>query len=286
MKIITDTASNISFDAAKKLNIDVVPFHIHFMDKTYLDGITLTPDKLYQLYQENPSEISKTSQPSVGDFADIYNKYDEEIISIHLSSGLSGAYSSAVNAAKLVDENRITVIDTKTVGPALGWIVETAARGVQKNWSKERILEAIEEVRKNTITMVSFSDLKYLINSGRISHLQGIMASVLKIKPIIGMNESDGRYSNLGKEITVQKTINKMSSLVANRFGNVKIRIQLMHGNNLPKAADLQKTMLSLIDGIENKLMTITPVLGAHAGPTVIGVAAMPESVYATYLTD
>jgi DegV family protein with EDD domain len=256
------------------------------MDKTYLDGITLTPDKLYQLYQENPSEISKTSQPSVGDFADIYNKYDEEIISIHLSSGLSGAYSSAVNAAKLVDENRITVIDTKTVGPALGWIVETAARGVQKKWSKERILEAIEEVRKNTITMVSFSDLKYLINSGRISHLQGIMASVLKIKPIIGMNESDGRYSNLGKEITVQKTINKMSSLVANRFGNVKIRIQLMHGNNLPKAADLQKTMLSLIDGIENKLMTITPVLGAHAGPTVIGVAAMPESVYATYLTD
>ena len=286
MKIITDTASNISFDAAKILNIHVVPFHIHFMDQTYLDGITLTPDKLYQLYQDNPNEISKTSQPSVGDFADIYNQYDEEILSIHLSSGLSGAYSSAVNAAKLVDEKRITVIDTKTVGPALGWIVETAARGVLKKWSKERILEAIEEVRKNTITMVSFSDLKYLINSGRISHLQGIMASVLKIKPIIGMNESDGRYSNLGKEITVQKTINKMSTLVANRFGNVKIRIQLMHGNNLPKAADLQKTMLSMIDGIENKLMTITPVLGAHAGPTVIGVAAMPESVYATYLTD
>ncbi len=286
MKIITDTASNISFDAAKKLNIDVVPFHIHFMDNTYVDGITLTPDKLYQLYQENPSEISKTSQPSVGDFADIYKKYDEEILSIHLSSGLSGAYSSAVNAAKLVDENKITVIDTKTVGPALGWIVETAARGVQKNWSKEKILTAIEEVRKNTITMVSFSDLKYLINSGRISHLQGIMASVLKIKPIIGMNESDGRYSNLGKEITVQKTINKMTNLVANHFGKQKIRLQLMHGNNLPKVNDLQKTILSVVDGIENTLMTITPVLGAHAGPTVIGIAAMPESIYASYLTD
>ncbi len=286
MKIVTDTASNISFDAAKNLNVDIVPFHIHFMDHTYLDGVTLTPEKLYQLYQENPNEISKTSQPSVGEFADVYKKYDEEILSIHLSSGLSGAYSSALNAAEMVDANRITVIDTKTVGPALGWIVETAARLAQKNWPKERILTAIEEVRKNTITMVSFSDLKYLINSGRISHLQGIMASLLKVKPIIGMNESDGRYSNLGKEITVQKTINKMSSLVAKHFGKQTVRLQLMHGNNLPGAANLQKTISGFIDGIENKLMTITPVLGAHAGPTVIGIAAMPESIYAAYLMD
>lgn len=286
MKIVTDTASNLSAETAKKWNIDVVPFHIHFMGQTFQDGVNLTPDKLYQLYQDNPSEISKTSQPSVGEFADVYNKYDEEILSIHLSSGLSGAYSSAVNAAKLVDEKRITVIDTKTVGPALGWIVEAAARGTQKNWSKEQILQAIEEVRKNTITMVSFSDLKYLINSGRISHLQGIMASLLKVKPIIGMNESDGRYSNLGKEITVQKTINKMTNIVANHFGKQKIRLQLMHGNNLEKAADLQKTIMSMVDGIENKLMTITPVLGAHAGPTVIGIAAIPEKIYAKYLSE
>lgn len=287
MKIITDSAANLPEDIIKKFNIEVVPFHIHFMEKTYIDGVTLTPDKLYTLYDENPLEISKTSQPSVGEFAEIYKKYEgQEILSIHLSSGLSGTYSSAANAAKMVDENRITVIDTKTVGPALGWIVEAAARAIQNNHPKERVLEIIKEVRENTLTMVSFSDLRYLIKSGRVSHLRGIFASMLRIKPIIGMNNDDGRYSDLGKEMTVQKTISKMSNLVKTHFQNQSIRVQVMHGNNLEKAAVLRKQLGNFVNDVEQKIQTITPVLGAHAGPTVIGLAALPESIFNAYLAE
>lgn len=283
MKIITDTAANLIDEVVRQFDINVVPFHIHFMNETYLDGITLTPAQLYQLYAEHPHEISTTSQPSVGDFTKIYQETEDEILSIHLSSGLSGTYSSAATAAQQVDPNRITVVDTKTVGPALGWIVEAAARGIQKNWSKEKILTAIKTIRENTFTTVSFSDVRYLIRSGRVSHLQGIMAAVLKIKPIIGMNDEDGRYSHLGREITVQNSINKMVTLTEKFFGQQKIRLQLMHGNNLEKVATLRKTISSRLECIENEIVTITPVLGAHAGPTVIGLAAMPESIYQEY---
>jgi fatty acid-binding protein DegV len=89
-------------------------------------------------------------------------------------------------------------------------MVETAARGIKLGWEKEHILEAMEQVKKNTLTMVSFSDLKYLTHSGRISHLKGIFGSLLKIKPIIGMNEEDGRYYNVGQDMTVSRSIKKM----------------------------------------------------------------------------
>lgn len=280
MKVVTDTASNLSAERAAQLGVEVVPFHLKFMDKNYLDGVDLKPEGLYQLYAQHPHELTSTSQPSVGDFMGVYEKYgEEEILSIHLSSGLSGAYSSAQSAAHLVSDERITVLDTKMVGPALGWMVEVAAHCAQKGWSKEEILEALQEMRENMITMVSFSDLYYLIHSGRISHLRGILASLLKIKPIIGMNDVDGRYSDLGKEITMSRVTHKMANLVFEKFGKQKLRLRLMHGNNLPGAELLREAVNRILDCVEEQMVAVTPVLGAHAGPTVIGLAAMPEAL-------
>jgi DegV family protein with EDD domain len=251
------------------------------MDRTFRDGVDISPADLYRMYAEHPNEFSSTSQPSVGDFKAVYDQFSAEpILSIHVSSGLSGTYSSAIHAARMISEEQVTVVDSKMVGPALGWMVEIAAHGVKSGWSKERILDAIRQVKESTLTMVSFSDVKYLVHSGRVSHLRGIMASLLKIKPIIGMNPEDGRYDTVSQEMTVTRAVRKMVEVVSKKYGQQKLRLQLMHGNNLPGIEQLRSAAHEILDCIEDQLIPVTLVLGAHTGPTVIGLAVIPVSVF------
>ena len=281
MKVITDASANLTAEKAAALGVDMVPFQVTFMGKTYKDGVDIHPEDLYRMYLENPNEFVTTSQPSTGDIATAYEKCgNEEILSIHLSSGLSGAYASAEQAARMVPNPNITVIDSFTVGPALGWMVEVAANGSKSGWSKERILANVQKVKENTITMVTFSDLKYLIHSGRVSHLKSIIASILKIKPIIGMNDEDGRYRNVGQEITSNRAVHLMVKKVHERFGDQKLRVQLMHGSNLPGVDLLRAAVHEILNVEEDPLVPVTLVLGAHAGPTVIGLAATPLAIF------
>jgi len=281
MKVVTDAAANLTHERAAELGVTVVPFQVTFRGKTYKDGVDILPEDLYRMYTEYPDDFCETSQPSVGDFMQVYQENaGEDILSIHLSSGLSGAYSSAEHALRITEHQNVTVVDSRTVGPALGWMVETAARGVKLGWSKERILAAVKKVGENTITMVAFSDMKYLKHSGRVSHIKGIIASVLRIKPIIGMNPADGRYSNVGQEMTLSRAAHKMVAVVQARFGDQKLRLQLMHGSNLPGVDTLREAVRGALNAVEEQLTTVTLVLGAHAGPTVIGLAAAPQAVF------
>lgn len=281
MKIVTDAAANLSAEKAAELGVTVVPFQVTFMGRTYRDGVDIQPDDLYRLYSENPHEFSTTSQPSAGDFINAYQRLeDDDILSVHLSSGLSGTYASAEQAARMLSSRLITVIDSRMVGPALGWMVETGAHGIRMGWPRERILEAMQRVKENTLTMVMFNDISHLIHSGRVSHLQGIVASLLRIKPIIGMNPVDGRYSNVGAEMTLRRAARKMVGVVQQKFGNQKLRLQLMHGDNLPGVDLLREAVGGVLDAVEDHLVPVTLVLGAHAGPTVVGLAAAPLSLF------
>ncbi len=281
MKVVTDATANLTRQQAADLGIAVVPFQVTFRGATYKDGVDILPEDLYRLYTEYPDDFCETSQPSVGDFIKVYEAdKNEEILSIHLSSGLSGAYSSAEHAVRVTEQKNVTVIDSRTVGPALGWMVETAARGAKLGWPKGRILEAIHLVGESTLTMVAFSDMKYLVHSGRISHLKSLIGTLLKIKPIIGMNPLDGRYSNLGAEMTLRRAAHKMASLVSERFGEQRLRLQLMHGNNLPGVDLLREALQDVRKAVEEPLVAVTLVLGAHTGPSVIGLAAAPQAVF------
>lgn len=281
MKVVTDATANLTRQQAADLGITVVPFQVTFRGATYKDGVDILPEDLYRMYIEYPEDFCETSQPSVGDFIKAYGEIrDEEILSIHLSSGLSGAYSSAEHAVRVTGQDNVTVVDSRTVGPALGWMVETAARGAKLGWPKNRILEAIHLVGESTLTMVAFSDMKYLRHSGRISHMKSLIGTLLKIKPIIGMNPEDGRYSNLGAEMTLRRAAHKMASLVSERFGEQKLRLQLMHGSNLPGVDLLREALQDVKIAMEEQLVAVTLVLGAHTGPTVIGLAAAPQAVF------
>ena len=281
MKIVTDAAANLTPQRVAELGVEVVPFQITFNGKTYRDGVDITPAELYQLYMDFPHEYPSTSQPSVGDYKTVFEKYgSEEVLAVVLSSGLSGSYNSARQAAEMLPAHNVTVVDSLMVGPALGWMVETAVRKAAQGWTKERIIEALTRLRENMLTMVGFTDMKYLIHSGRVSHLKSMVTSLLHIKPIIGMNPVDGRYTNAGMEMTQGRMARKLAAITHERFGGQKLRLQLMHGSNLPGVDLLRQAVQEKLNAVEDPLVPVTLVLGALAGPTVFGLAAAPLAMF------
>jgi len=143
-----------------------------------------------------------TSQPSAGSFAETYRRLaatDPDILSVHISSGLSGTVNAAQAGAAQVPEANVTIIDTKTLSAPAGWQVEAALRGAQAGWSKERILALVARIRDASDCLYTLDDLTYLIHGGRISHMKGLIASLLHIKPLIGVEKERGTYVQLAR---------------------------------------------------------------------------------------
>lgn len=284
MKIVTDATANLTAEQARSLGVTVVPFQITFQGTTYRDGENITPDEFYRLLRACPEDFPSTGTPSVGDFTGAYQQApgsDEEIISIHVSAGLSGSYNAALVAAEaLAPQTRVTVVDSRMVSTGEGWQVEIAAKAARMGWSAEKILAAMKQVKSQTETMFTMSDMRYLVHGGRISHLKGLVANLLKIKPIVGMNDEDGRYEQRGQEMLMKRAFQRMAEMVKTRYGAQKLRVQFMHGDNLPGAEALREAFHSLLEFAEDPLICLTPAIGAHAGPTVVAFAAAPLAAF------
>ncbi len=187
-----------------------------------------------------------TSQPSPGDFADKYRelaKNDPDILSIHISSGLSGTVNSARLGAEMVPEAHVTVLDSKTLSGSFGWQVQAAAQAVHAGWGLGDIIKLVDQVREGTQTLFTLADLRYLIHGGRISHLKGLMASMLNIKPIIGVAKDDGKYYSWGQAPTFKRALHRMADIVAQKLPQgIPLRVQFMHGKNLEGVAIYKRT--------------------------------------------
>lgn len=286
MQIVTDSGTDVylSGEELKKLNIHVVPLVVTLGGSSYKEGVDIQPEKFYPML-EATDELPVTSQPSAGDFAKMYTdlaKIDPDILSIHISSGLSGTSASATAGASMVPQANVTVIDTKTLSAPAGWQVETAARAAKAGWNKERILEAMKKVSDATDVVYTLKELKYLIHGGRISHMKGLIASLLNIKPMIGVEKVKGTYVQYGMARTFNGAIHGIGEYVSKKFkAGSSLRVQVLHSYN-PEGAQL------LIDEM-NKLFKckwlptglLSLVLGAHVGKSMVGVAFAPEDVFA-----
>jgi DegV family protein with EDD domain len=285
MQIVTDSGTDVFLtrDELQKLNIHVVPLVVTLGGNSYKEGIDIQPEKFYPML-EATDELPITSQPSAGDFAKLYAdlaKSDPDILSIHISSGLSGTSASATAGAAMVPQANVTVVDTKTLSAPAGWQVEAAARAAKAGWNKDRILDAMKKISDATDVVYTLKELKYLIHGGRISHMKGLLASLLNIKPMIGVEKIKGTYVQYGMARTFAGAIHGIGEYVTK---NIKVgsalRVQVLHSYN-PEGAQM------LIDEM-NKLFKckwlptglLSLVLGAHVGKSMVGVAFAPEDAF------
>jgi DegV family protein with EDD domain len=252
--------------------------------KSYRENIDIQPDEFYRLLDASEN-MPVTSQPSAGDFAETYRRLasvDPDILSIHISSGLSGTVNAAKAGASMVPEANITVVDAKTLSAAAGWLVEAAARAVKAGWAKEQILGMIERIKEATNSIYTLKDLKYLINGGRISHMKGLIASLLHIKPIIGVEKERGTYVQLGQARLFEKAVKGLVDLMAKQQApGSALRVQVLHSQNPEGAAMLHEQIEKIFKCTWLPVGPMSLVLGAHTGPSMVGVAYAPLSAFA-----
>jgi len=284
MQIVTDRAMDLTPEQLQGLDIHYVPLTFTLDGKTYRSGEDVQPEEFYRLLNATPS-FPTTSQPSAGDFADLYRQLaakDPEILSIHISSGLSGTINAARAASELVPEARVTLVDTKTLSGAQGWQVEAAAWAAKAGWTMDQIVQMLERVRSAVDTIYTIATLKYLVHGGRISHLKGLLASMLNIKPIIGVEKEKGIYVQRGQARTLEQAILKLADTVAQQYApGTALRLQPLHGANPEGAQLLKKKLEQLFRCTWLPTGPIAPVLGAHTGPGLVGLVYAPQAVFA-----
>jgi DegV family protein with EDD domain len=284
MQIVSDRGMDLTPEQMEGLEIHLIPLLIILEGKTYRSGVDIQPDEFYRLLNSTDA-LPTTSLPSPGEIAETYRelaKKDHDILSIHISSGLSGTYNAARAAADMVSEEaNVTVVDTKTLSGAEGWQVHAAARAVRAGWPLERILALIQKVCEATDTIYTLATLRYLIHGGRISHIKGLLANALRIKPLIGVEKEGGTYVQVNQTRTLKRAILKIGDVVAERYPpGTAMRIQVLHGHNIEGATLLRERLDELFDCTWLPTSSIAPVLGAHTGPGLVGIAYGPANAY------
>ncbi|NIV32728.1 MAG: DegV family EDD domain-containing protein [Anaerolineae bacterium] len=286
MQIVTDSGVDLLLpqEQLAELNIHVVPLVVTLDGKSYREGVDIQPEEFYRLLAETES-LPVTSQPSAGDFAETYRRLaatDPEILSIHMTSGLSGTFNSAQTGASMVPEANVTLVDTKTLSAAAGWQVEAAARAAKAGWSVEQILGMLGRIGDASESAYTLKELKYLIHGGRISHMKGLIASLLNIKPLIGVEKVNGTYVQLGQMRSFKGAVKGLAERITQHHApGSALRVQVLHSHNPQGAAMLREFIDQHFDCSWLPEGPMSLVLGAHTGPSMVGVAYAPASAFA-----
>jgi DegV family protein with EDD domain len=286
MQIVTDSGTDLCLPIvqAAGLKVHIVPLVVTLDGKSYREAIDIQSDEFYRLLAAT-NNLPVTSQPSSGTFAETYRRLaatDPDILSIHISSGLSGTVNAAQAGAAQVPEANVTIVDAKTLSAAAGWQVEAALRGVKAGWAKDKILALMKKIGDASDSLYTLNELKYLIHGGRISHIKGLIASLLNIKPIIGVEKVRGTYVQQGQARTFTGAVKGLVDIIAKQYApGSALRTQVLHSAN-PEGANI------LRDEVDRRfkcswlpLGPMSLVLGAHTGPSMVGVAFAPLEAFA-----
>ncbi len=275
--LVTDSTADLTEEIIKEYDIHVVPLKIRFKDEEYLD-YEIAGDKFYELLTQ-AKELPATSQPSPEDFASIYRslleEYDE-IISIHISSGLSGTLNSA-NIAKEKFGERIHIVDSKTISLGIGLMVVEAAKNIREGLSTLQIIEGLSTVRKNVEVLFTLNTLEYLQKGGRIGKVQGMMGSLLNIKPVVRVGD-DGIYHTYSKARSQERAINSIVQAFQDMARGRKYKsLVVAHGAAQQAGLYLKEALENALQ-IKAKIFTqVGPIIGVHTGPGTVGAGVLFE---------
>ncbi|MEW4287121.1 DegV family protein [Rossellomorea marisflavi] len=277
IKIVTDSTADLSEDMIGELDIHVVPLSIFIEGETYLDRVDLSPEMFLEKMKAS-DELPKSSQPSAGVFAELYDELGKDgskVISIHMTGGMSGTVRSAESAAEITDTD-VTVVDSRFISRGLGFQVIEAARLAREGKGVEEILKAITEIREKTQLYVVVDTLENLVKGGRIGKGKAMIGSLLNIKPIASL--AGGEYTPVAK---VRSHTQIVKFLVQQFMEDVKGKtlkgVGLCHADGLALAQNLKSKIAEKTGYDQFDIGVTTPIISTHTGIGAIGF---------TYYTD
>ena len=272
VKIVTDSTSDITGALADELGVTVVPLTVTFGHESFLDRVDMTTDEFYRRLTRQDI-YPTTTQPSPGTFVEVYKKLageTDEILVIVISGRLSGTYQSATNARDIAGVKcRIEVIDSLKTAMALGLLVISAAKMAKDGASLDEVAAAVQARIPHVHPIMAFDTLKYLAKGGRIGKAQGLVGSLLKVRPVLTMK--DGEVTPLTRLRSKAATMDYLYNTVA---GLKKVEELAVEHATTPDDADTLVERLSAIYPKERIYRaTISPVLGTYMGPNVLSVS-------------
>jgi DegV family protein with EDD domain len=274
--VITDTDASLPNSEAERLGIRMVPIHIHF-DGTTFDACTEIDDAHLFEKVDREGKFPTTSAPSPGEFSSAFNEAfaagAESVLCFCVSSEVSAVYNSAMTACSQLPGQDITVIDTRNLSMAQGFIAMAAAQAALEGLSKAECLNRAKSVSQRVNLVAAVYTLKYLAMSGRVGHIAAGFANLLEIKPILTMK--DGKLEMLEKIRTRKKAWNRVIELMMRDLGDKPAeRMSVVHVNAVEEA--VQFAGLLKAAGACNSevfISSLTPGLSVHTGPGMVGAA-------------
>ncbi len=273
LKIIADSTCNLHPELLARHQIPIAPIAIQFGEQSYEEFLTIDRDLFYRKIEETGT-IPTTSQPSPAWFAELYRQAAREqapVLVLTVTGKHSGTYQSAVLARSMVPEADVEVFDSASISLGTGWMVLEAARLSQAGRSRSAILQRLTTIRKHSHLYLTPSTLKYLQMSGRVGKLQGALASLLNVKPIIILK--DGVLEARENVRTRGKAIERLVSLAESAVGSAPIHMGVIHARAPEEGLELLTKVTARLNCQEVMLEDLVPSLAVHGGPGVLGLA-------------
>jgi DegV family protein with EDD domain len=276
--IVTDSTADLLPALATARGITVVPLTLHLDGQSLLDGVDITPAEFYRRLPAATTHPT-TSQPSPGRFAETYAallKNHESIVSIHISQKLSGTFDSARQAADMTDPKRIRVIDSGVASMSLGLITLVASTLSARSADAEAIAAKVEAMKPHLQTYFSVATLEFLRRGGRIGRANALLGSVLQVKPVLCIR--DGLVTPLERVRTFERALTRVTELTRELDHGKGVCIIVGHADAEADAERIARELKPIADTL--MIQPLGPVVGAHAGPGVVGVGCYPADLF------
>jgi DegV family protein with EDD domain len=273
--VVTDSAADIPDDLLERLELNLVPLRVHFGARSYLDKVTLSQEDFFRLLEHDPTH-PKTSQPPAGDFRRLYEflvSHYESVVSISLTSTVSGTFNVARTAAQRLPPGRVMVVNSENASLGQGLIAIYAAECAQAGYSGEEVVRATQAIVPRTVTFGLLGRLDFAVRGGRVPRIVQRLADFLNFVPIL-VTQPRGRISAgavlLGKRDLTQR----FAALVRKRISRQKrYRVAVGHANAESEGKKLLDAIAAGLDNVESSyLTTLGTALGVHGGPGMLVV--------------
>jgi len=271
--VMTDSTAYIPADVREKHGIHMVPLSVVFEDESFREELDITTEEFYQKMKESKN-LPKTSQPSVGDVAKKFEELSKEydaVISVHLSSGISGTYQAVVSAGEMVEDIEVHPYDSEISCMAQGFYALEAAELAKAGKTPEEIIKRLDEMKRSVRAYFMVDDLTNLQRGGRLSSTQAMVGGLLQIKPVLHF--VDKVIVPFEKIRTRKKAINRIMGLLEEEAAKGHdLRVVFIHGNDKDSAAELEKEFLEKYPDMDTSISYFGPVIGTHVGQGALGV--------------
>ncbi len=275
--IVTDTTACIPQEHVGRYNIEVVPVQLNFEDRSYRDGIDITPKEFYTMLRE-AKKMPTTSSSSPAPYLEAYRNASQKGRSIlcFTEPAKFSAMFNAANVAREIARNvlpgvTIEVIECTTAAAGQGLVALSAARAADQDKPLEEVIATVDEIMPRVNLYATLDTLRYLVKSGRVPQAAALLNSVLNIKPVFTLNQANPHTIALPR--STKSAMNRILKLIDKEAGEKSLHVAVMHADAFKNATELHNRIRDRFRCEELFITEFTPVMGVHTGPGLLGVA-------------